>query len=494
MNTKFLLFISLNLIFSCLCKLENGEVYDLILTTDRETEGMGRSGVIAFRTNSSTTVDIFDESDIEKQIFDSKLILKDDTSLTPDVKCSLWKPKFKCIYILCNLQQELSPGEKRIKLKDYILQYKDKKIKIFSQDFLGIVIMSTKSSPFLYADEQIIDFNDGKDVYELKFKIKLFNEGDSLNLVNLKDENTNYINIRNDCSIKENELICKINKANFEGYLTRYKDKFYLKSFGEGYGIFTHELVFEIQIRYNVNKENIKVKITKLLNGIANNGVMASYETNITKISPCATKPFDLSFTLDGGSNSYKAQCFLKKYKDDKPLILLCPLEFSQSGKFTLSPTKSETKLEDINQKYLFILSPIENAEKINYSTNSNIGGIISLIHPNILDFTKKDSYMVVFGGDNISNLRGLVIEPSLKELECKYNTYDIECTIPKSYFKDQKNGYYYAYQNNHENGKSPCYEVEPIKIIQPDDSKSFAEKLNIYGYIFVLLMAFTLI
>ena len=175
MNAKFLFFISLNLIFSCLCKLQNEEAYDLILTTRRITEDMGRSGVIAFRTDSSTTVDIFDESDIEKQIFDSKLILKDDP-LSPDVKCSLWKPKRKRIYILCNLQQELNPGEKRIKLKDYILQYKDKKIKIFSEDYLGIVIMSTKSSPFLYADEQIIDFNDGKDVYELKFKIKLFNE------------------------------------------------------------------------------------------------------------------------------------------------------------------------------------------------------------------------------------------------------------------------------------------------------------------------------
>ena len=96
MNKKFLLFISLNLIFSCLCKLENEETYDLILTTEQETTSTGRSGVIAFRTNSSTTVDIFDESDIEKQIFDSKLILKDDP-LTPDVKCSLWKPKGKCI-------------------------------------------------------------------------------------------------------------------------------------------------------------------------------------------------------------------------------------------------------------------------------------------------------------------------------------------------------------------------------------------------------------
>ena len=93
---------------------------------------------------------------------------------------------------------------------------------------------------------------------------------------------------------------------------------------------------------------------------------MASYETDITKISPCTTKMFDLNFTLDGGSDSYKARCFLKKYKDDKPLILLCPLGFPKSGNFTLSPTKVETKLENINQKYFFIINPIENAEKIN--------------------------------------------------------------------------------------------------------------------------------
>jgi hypothetical protein len=60
--------------------------------------------------------------------------------------------------------------------------------------------------------------------------------------------------------------------------------------------------------------------------------------------------------------------------------------------------------------------------------------------------------------------------------------------------FDFQKNGYYYAYQTNHALGKSPCYDAEPIKVVLPDDSKSSAEKLNIYGYIFTLLMAFTLI
>ena len=93
-----------------------------------------------------------------------------------------------------------------------------------------------------------------------------------------------------------------------------------------------------------------------------------------------------------------------------------------------------------------------------------------------------------------LPNYKKKFLVNSLKELECAYNSYDIDCTIPKTYFKDQKNGYYYAYQTNHALGKSPCYEAEPIKVILPDDSKSFAEKLNIYGYIFALLIAFTLI
>ena len=493
MNTKFLLFISLNLIFSCMCKLENEKVYDLILKTDRETEGTGRKGVIAFLTNSSETVDIFDESDIEKQNFDSKFIIKDDT-LKPDVKCSLWKPKEKCIYILCNLQQELAPGEIHLKLEDHILHYKDKMIKIYSEKYFKIVFMPTSSPPFLYADKQKIDLNEEKDAYELKFKIKLFNEGDSLNLIDSTSNKYNFINIRNDCEIKENELICKINKTNFEGYLTSNEEKFEVRSFGESYGTYPHHLVFDIIIKYNINKENIGVKITKLLNGIVNHKTMASYETNVTNISPCATKMFELNFKLDNDTYTEKAKCFFKKYQDDKPLILLCQLNFAKSGNFTLSSTEQETRLEDINLKYNFIINPVENKEKIDYNTDSNIGGIISSIYPNILDFTKKDSYKVVFGGEYISNLKGLVIEPSLKELECTFNTYDIDCTIPKSYFKDQKNGYYYAYQTNHALGKSPCYDAEPIKVVLPDDSKSSAEKLNIYGYIFTLLMAITLI
>ena len=80
-----------------------------------------------------------------------------------------------------------------------------------------------------------------------------------------------------------------------------------------------------------------------------------------------------------------------------------------------MSPTKYSTKLENINAKYIFNIKPIENAEKINYSTNSNIGGVIDSIYSNILDFTKKDSYKVVFGGEIIFNFSAKLFESSGK-------------------------------------------------------------------------------
>ena len=493
MSKIFLLFISLNLIFICHCKLENEEACDLILVTSRETDSTGTTGVIAFKTNSSSTVDIFDESDIEKQNFDSQLVIESGSSAK--VKCSLFKPKEKDIYILCNLQEKLSIGKLRLKLSDYILYYKNKKIKIFSEEYIEIDIKES-NNPYLYADKQIIDLNDGKNVYELKFKIKLFNEGDSLVLGSQSNKALNHIKIRNYCTIKENELICNIDKNAIEGHILSNEETFVAYSFCEKFGMINHHLILDIIIKYKADKENINVQIKKLLNGNANSGVMIAYETDVTQISQCTTKYFDLNFTLEGSSETKDASCFFKKNKDNKPLLLLCTMYYQNSAEFTLSQIKEEMKLEDINIKYNFIIKPEKNDEKINYSSKNDIGGIIFSIHPNILDFTKKDSYSVGFGGD-VRNLRGLAIEPNLKkDLDCVYESEGsgyIHCTIPKSYFEGQKNGDYYAYQNNHLGTKSPCYEAEPIKVVLADDSKSFAEKLNILKYMLPMLISFIL-
>ena len=92
--------ICLNLIFS---KLEEETIYDLILNRYKiELDEINKRGTISFVTNSSRTFEIFDESNIEKQIFDSQIFIKDST-VTAKVKCSLWKPKEESIYILCKL-------------------------------------------------------------------------------------------------------------------------------------------------------------------------------------------------------------------------------------------------------------------------------------------------------------------------------------------------------------------------------------------------------
>jgi hypothetical protein len=473
------------------CKLEDDTIYDLTLNTvSIKNDNIGPKGVIVFSTNASSIADIFDDSDVDKQIFDSKIILK-ESAISAKVKCSLWNPKQENVFVICILQEQLNIIVAYIKLEEYSLNYKEKKIKIFSEEYLDAQI-SKSNFPFLYADKQELDFNDGKSVYELKFKIGLFNEGDSL-IITGKTHSINYINLIDDCNIKENKLICKLNKTSFEGNLFTNEDTFSVMSFGEGYGMINYDFVYDIVIKNNINKENINVQIKKLLNGVVNNQGIIAYETDVTKISEVGTKFFDLNFVKKDSTDAKTARCYFKKYQDNKPLGLLCLAEFGSSGDYSLSEIKQEIKLENINLKYNFIIKPVKNEEIINCNSKDRDGGLIYSIFPDILDYTKKDSYKVIFGG-GVSYLKGLAIEPNLKDLDCYYDKIYINCTVPKSYFEGQKNGYYYAYQKNHEGGKSPCYETAPIKVILTDDSKSSAEKVNIFRYIFALAITFIML
>ena len=114
-----------------------------------------------------------------------------------------------------------------------------------------------------------------------------------------------------------------------------------------------------------------------MLNGNTNPGVMISYETDVTQISQCTTNFFDLSFTLEGSSETKKANCVFNRNKDNKPLLLLCTINSGNSNNFILSEIKEEMKLENINMKYNFIIKPVKNDEKINYSSRNDIGGHI---------------------------------------------------------------------------------------------------------------------
>ena len=336
----------------------------------------------------------------------------------------------------------------------------------------------------------MLDFNDEKNFYELKFRIGIFNERDALGLISKKYESLNFITLNNDCSVKESELICKINKTAFVGNLLGEEDTFKTSFFVKEEGMCYHPLVLDIIIKYKTNKENIYVQIKRMLSGISSNEDYIAYETNVTEISPSVSQYFKLKFSKSG-SQTEEIKCLFKKYNDKKPLFLLCSMRNLDSGNYTLNEIKQKMKLENINLKYNYIINPVKNNEIINYNNGLKFGGFILSIRPDILDYTKKDSYKVIFYG-GIKEMKGLALEPNLKDLNCDYEL-GINCTIPKSYFEGQKDGYYYTYHENHLGGKSPCYEMAPIKVILTPESKSSAEKIKIFGLTFALLMVFIL-
>lgn len=167
-------------------------------------------------------------------------------------------------------------------------------------------------------------------------------------------------------------------------------------SFGESYQMVDLDLILDIKMKNNVNKENINVQIKKLINGVVN-GDLFAYETNVTQISPLISK---LEFIFQISHEIEEAQCAFKKYKDNKPLLLLCLFRSRSisSGDYTLKEIEQEKKLEDINSKYNFIISPVKSEEIINYESGSypDGGAAIYSIIPSLLDFTKKESYKTV--------------------------------------------------------------------------------------------------
>ena len=68
-------------------------------------------------------------------------------------------------------------------------------------------------------------------------------------------ESFHFINLGNNCNINGKELICKIAKDKFENYLIGEETNFTIMSFGETFGMMIFDLIFDITIKYNVEKK-----------------------------------------------------------------------------------------------------------------------------------------------------------------------------------------------------------------------------------------------
>ena len=488
MKKIFTFLFYLILFFYSSCKLEE-ESYDLVLLANEiDIAYTGQKGIISFNTNSTSTFDLFDIKEIEDTKYDMTISLN-NTENHFSVSCNIWKPKEDNIRIFCRLKDIFSEGIQNITLNEYILKYKEKTIKIYSENFFEIYIINAKV-PFLYSDKQIINFNEDKKEYDLKFNISDYN---GENLLFYNEDISDYINLGDNCTINGKELICIISKDKLEGHLINEEQPFKIMSINKTFNFqIDFILIFDVIIKYHVEKkENIEVNITKMINGILNSEEYAAFETDIMKIPEVITSYFSLNFRLINGNEKSFDECLFKKYDDDKPLFLLCSMRSSseEEEKYTLSETKENIKLENINVKYNFIIKPIHNSEII--SIKNKEGGLIYSVYPYALDYTKKDAFTIFYVG-GVNYITGLTLFPDSKDLDCKYSPLYIECTIPKSYFKTKKNGHYYVYHTNYLGSKSANYELAPINVNIPEENSSnyLYKKENILKNILLLLLA----
>ena len=134
---------------------------------------IGQKGTIAFITSYNDKKNIFSDIDIEKYItFNSKIIDKNKNEY--NVNCKIWKPKDENISIICNLNEILPNYRNYIILNDTIIVYNGFIIYIKQEDYIEVE-KNYYNVSFLYYDKQIIDIEDDKDSYELKFKFESYN-------------------------------------------------------------------------------------------------------------------------------------------------------------------------------------------------------------------------------------------------------------------------------------------------------------------------------
>ena len=85
--------------------------------------------------------------------------------------------------------------------------------------------------------------------------------------------------------------------------------------FSEKYGLILQPLIFDVVIKYNMNKENIYVQIKKLINNAISKNEIIAYETNVTQIFQSATNIFNLNLISQSSLETSKFNVSLKNIK-----------------------------------------------------------------------------------------------------------------------------------------------------------------------------------
>ena len=300
-------FISLSL-----CNLKDTVNSFDILARDIPKKEVGKKGSAGILTVFNDEQNIFDKADIEsKTIFNAEILDTNQKNYTID--CRLWKAVDINLVIFCNFDENIPQGEYSINLNNTKINYKDNEFTIYSYTDLTLNKVD-KNKAHLYSDIQVINVEEGKDSYDLKFKINSYNQE---KLFFMKELVYTYLD---KCKVESNELICPISKSLLEEIMATNEEIYSIHYIDSDYNINELSFMQEIEVNYNnIKQEDIYVGITKLLVNCAEHDTFIAYETNVTDISKVFTTFESFSMKIGGE----EIDCAFRKYEKN-PLIMIC--------------------------------------------------------------------------------------------------------------------------------------------------------------------------
>ena len=412
----------------------------------------GEKGLLYFKTNySDNKANIFDTSDIEE-----KTTFVTTLDYYTDIYCRLWKPLNEKIWIFCKLNKSLSIGTHKITIKNTDFHYKEYTISVLFH-FSSLQVNSLNVSvPFLYSDKQIIDIKEEKDSYNLKFHIGLYNgQPLCLSLDELKN-----ITLQN-CNENEKDLICSIKKEKLYEIYTNNNQKLKLSPCDYSLKNIKFSSIYDIIINFNnIQKEDIFIGITELLDNKTNINTFIAYETNITNISDIISDSFKLNF-----NNSNKFPCRIKKSVETS-LLITCLM--SKKGTFYLEEIKEEIILDKINVKYNFRIQPVNIEKKCEIKEN---GLYIKFAYPMVLNYYLHDTINIDYYWDSYRYKPDIILNPNSDKLTCYSLESTIQrCIVPKNHFSGKTNRYYPILYFDSFNNMKTAYQISPIQVILPKE------------------------
>ena len=327
----------------------------------------------------------------------------------------------------------------------------------------------------LYSKEQKINIVEEKDSYEFKFNIVSYN-GEKIIL--------NYL-IPIDCNRENNILKCPITKSKLEEFLNENITDITISYIDSNRGFFNLPLVQDIEIIYiKTKKEDVEVNIKKLLRTNLEKDAFVAYETDVTSISKISTlEHFYLTFINQNNEKKDK-ECMLRKYEQN-PLYIVCLIK--EEGTFYLNQITEEIKVNDINLKYNFKIKPVNCNETFEYKGE---GSMLYYYYPEILDFTNKDTFNIIYHAGAPKNIQGITFNEDKEDLECEnFGEYYKKCVVPKSHFEGKQGGYYFTKYTNPKGGKSISYEISPLKVIMPGDNTGSGNSISLSLFYTLLLI-----